>query len=107
MATIKAQSVQDALRKGMAKSNRFVKQYGEMLWLCALLTAYQGGGYEELKYNYEHVPLKFINLLIEAYKYKNTELELIVAQAASRPYMKKQDGQKYIDDLVKKLEGKI
>lgn len=90
----------------MRSNNKFATQYGDMLWSVALLTAYQCGGYEQLKYNFNNVPIKYVKLLLDAYQYKNDKLELAIAQAASRPHMKKADGQKYINDLVNKLEGK-
>lgn len=102
---IKVASVSEARRKHYQETNKHVKKYGDMLWLAALVTAYQGGGYEELKKNYHEVPLKYLNLLLEAYRHKNTELEFSIAQAASRPYMEKGDAKKYMQDLANKLEG--
>lgn len=103
---IKVQSVSKAQRRQAASSNRYIREYGELLWTAALLTAYQGGGYDDLKHNYHDVPLKYVRLLLDAYRYKNTELEFAIAQAASRPHLKKADGQKYIQTLANKLEGK-
>lgn len=104
--TVKVQSVTKALAKARGQSNRYIKEYGELAWSAAILTAYQNGGYKELRYNYEKVPLKYMHMLIDAYKYKNTELELMIAQAASRPHMKKADSKKYLQGLADKLEGK-
>lgn len=103
---IKVSSVSEARRKHLAESNRYIKKYGELLWMAALVTAYQNGGYEELKKNYQEVPLRYLNLLLEAYKYKNAEREFSIAQAASRPHMKKGDAKKYMQELANKLEGK-
>lgn len=103
---IKVHSVAQARRDIAAKDNKYIQKYGELLWMCALLTAYQGGGYDELCRNYEEVPIKYLQLLLEAYRYKNTELEFAVAQAASRPHMKKNDAKKYMDTLANKLEGR-
>jgi len=103
---IKVKSVSKERQKHLAETNKYIRQYGELLWMAALVTAYQGGGYEDLKNNYEKVPLKYLQLLLDAYKYKNTELEFLIAQAASRPHMKKGDGKKYIEGLANKLEGK-
>lgn len=104
---IKVGSVSKALHDASASNNKYFQKYGELLWTAALVTAYQNGGYAELKENYEHVPLKHLQLLLDAYKYKNTELEFLIAQAASRPHMKKGDAKKYMEDLASKLEGKI
>lgn len=103
---IKVSSVSKALHNASAENNRYFKKYGELLWTAALVTAYQNGGYEELKKNYETVPLKYLQLLLDAYKYKNTELEFLIAQAASRPHMKKGDAKSYMESLANKLEGK-
>lgn len=103
---IKVQSVSKAKAKAQREYNKYIKKYGELEWLAALVTAYQCGGYDELKYNYEHVPIKYLNMLVDAYHYKNTELELSIAQAASRPYMKKNDSIKYMQGLTDRLEGK-
>ena len=103
---IKVHSVSEAKQKHLAETNKYIKKYGELLWLAALVTAYQNGGYDELKKNYTEVPLRHLQLLLDAYKYKNAELEFLIAQAASRPHMKKGDGQKYIDNLAAKLEGR-
>lgn len=104
---IKVNPVSKALRDASARNNKYFNKYGELLWTAALVTAYQNGGYKELKDNYEHVPLKYLQLLLDAYKYKNTELEFVIAQAASRPHMKKGDAKQYMEDLAAKLEGKI
>ena len=103
---IKVQSVSQAKAKAQREYNKYIKKYGELEWLAAVVTAYQCGGYDELRYNYEHVPLKYLNMLVDAYHYKSTELELSIAQAASRPYMKKNDSIKYMQNLTDKLEGK-
>lgn len=103
---IKVSSVSAAKREHYAKNNKYMQKYGEMLWMAALVTAYQNGGYEELKKNYQQTPLKFLELLLAAYRYKNTEMEFSFAQAASRPHMKKGDAKKYMQDLADKLEGK-
>lgn len=102
---IKVQSVSKAKAKVNRERNKYIKKYGDSAWAAAVLTAYQCGGYKEFKYNYEKVPLKYMNLLLDAYKFKNTELELSIAQAAARPYMKKNDSIKYIESLSNKLEG--
>lgn len=102
----KVHSVADAKYKAATENNKYIKEYGELLWTAALITAYQNGGYEELKKNYERTPLKYLKLLLDAYRYKNTELEFAIAQAASRPHMKKGDAKKYITTLADKLEGK-
>lgn len=103
---MKVQSVSKALAKNRATTNKYIREYGELEWEAALLTAYQGGGYKELYDNYHNVPLKYMKMLIDAYRYKNTELELAVARAASRPHMKKGDSKKYMQELLDKLEGK-
>lgn len=103
---VKVQSVSAARKKSQAQTNKYINKYGEMEWMAAMLTAYQGGGYEELKKNYNDVPLKYMKMLIDAYRYKATELELSIAQAASRPHMKKGDSQKYMQSLTDRLEGK-
>ena len=103
---IKVGSVSEARRKFAQESNKYIKKYGEMLWSVALLTAYQGGGYDELQHNFNDVPMKYVELLLDAYRYKNTELEFLIAQAASRPHLKKNEGKKYMDNLANKLEGK-
>ena len=103
---IKVSSVSEARRKNLEENNKYIKKYGELLWTAALLTAYQNGGYKELQYNYEHVPMRSMQILLDAYNYKRTELEFTIAQGASRPHMKKADGQKYMDGLVSRLEGR-
>lgn len=102
---IKLSSVSEARRKHRAESNQFIREYGELLWSAALLTAYQNGGYDDLKRNYNQVPMKYMDLLLKAYKYKNNELEFSIAQAASRPHMKKGDAKNYMQTLANKLEG--
>lgn len=103
---IKVSSVSAARRQHYRDTNKHIKKYGELLWLAALVTAYQNGGYEELKSNYEKVPLKYLQLLLEAYQFKNAEREFSIAQAASRPHLKKGDAKKYMQELANKLEGK-
>jgi hypothetical protein len=103
---IKVHSVSEARQQHAVETNKYIRKYGSLLWMAALVTAYQNGGYDELKKNYEEVPLKYLQLLLDAYKYKNTELEFSIAQAASRPHMKKNDGKKYIESLADKLEGR-
>ena len=44
-------------------------------------------------------------LLLDAYNYKKTEWEFLIAQAASRPHMSKRDGKDYIQKLDDKLQG--
>lgn len=102
---IKVSSVEEARRKHFSESNKYIKEYGELLWTAALLTAYQNGGYDDLCRNYNEVPLKYVRLLLDAYKYKNAELEFLIAQASSRPHMAKADGKKYMEGLAAKLEG--
>lgn len=99
----KLQSVSAAKRA----NNGFIQKYGEMLWTVALLTAYQNGGYKELKENYKNVPIKYVKLLLDAYQYKDDKMELSIAQAASRPHMSKKDGKDYIEALIKKLDGNL
>lgn len=103
---VKAQSVSEARRKAALQNNKYLKKYGALLWSSALLTAYQHGGYAELKDNYENMPFKYQSLLLDAYRYVNTEKELSMSQAASRPYMDKKDGKEYIDGLIRRLEGR-
>lgn len=103
---IKVGSVEKMRRKQAVENNKYMQKYGELLWTVALLTAYQNGGYKELKFNYEKVPYRYISLLLDAYKYKQAEEEFTMAKAASRPHLKKKDGKDYIDGLVAKLEGK-
>ena len=103
---IKVRSVEKERQKHLAESNRYIGKYGELLWMAALVTAYQGGGYEDLKKNYTTVPLKYLQLLLDTYKYKQAELEFLIAQASSRPHMKKNDGKKYMEGLANKLEGR-
>lgn len=99
-------SVSEARRKHSLESNRYIRKYGELLWTAALLTAYQNGGYDELYKNYNEVPLKHVQLLLDAYRYKNAELEFSIAQASSRPHMSKADGKNYMEGLAAKLEGR-
>lgn len=103
---IKVKSVEEERRKHLAETNKYIGKYGELLWTCALLTAYQNGGYDELCHNYNDVPMQYVKLLLDAYRYKNAELEFLIAQASSRPHMKKGDGKKYMDGLAAKLEGR-
>lgn len=103
---IKVGSVSKARREAAEKSNKYIQKYGSLLWSAALVTAYQGGGYDELKQNYNSVPLKYLQLLIDAYQYKHTEEEYRMAQAVSLPHKKKGDAKKYMNDLANKLEGK-
>lgn len=103
---IKLHSVEEARRKHQLENNEYIKKYGELLWTVALLTAYQNGGYDELRRNYNEVPMKFINLLLDAYRFKNTELEFAMTKAASRPHLKKGDSQRYVEGLADKLEGR-
>lgn len=103
---IKVSSVSAARRKHFRDTNKHIQKHGELLWLAALVTAYQNGGYDELKRNYEKVPLKYLQLLLEAYQFKNTEREFSMAQAVARPHMKKGDAKKYMQELANKLEGK-
>ena len=102
MAKVKVQSVSAALSKARGQSNKYIREYGETLWMAALLTAYQGGGYAELKKNYNQVPMKYIKLLLDAYRYKSTELEFSMTRAASSPHLKKKDAQKYTQELADK-----
>lgn len=102
---LKVKSVSEAQQKHATENNKYAKEYGELLWNVALLTAYQGGGFKELQYNYEHVPMKYVKLLLDAYNYKKTEWEFLIAQAASRPHMSKRDGKDYIQKLADKLQG--
>lgn len=102
---IKVGSVSEARRKAAEENNGYIQKYGSLLWSAAVLTAYQGGGYEELKKNYQETPAKYLSLLVDAYRFKNTELEFAIAQAASRPHLKKSDAKKYMEQLAQKLEG--
>ena len=104
---IKVQSVSKARQKAAEETNRYMQKYGSLLWSAALLTAYQGGGYEELKKNYNVVPMKYVELLLDAYRYKHAEEEFSMAQAVARPHLKKGDAKKYMEGLANKLEGKI
>lgn len=103
---IKVSSVSEAKRKNLIENNKYIQKYGELLWTAALLTAYQNGGYRELQFNYEKVPMRSMQILLDAYHYKQTELEYTIAQGASRPHMKKKDGQDYMERLIAKLEGR-
>lgn len=103
---IKVGSVSKARQKAAEENNHYLKKYGSLLWSAALLTAYQGGGYDELKKNYNEVPMQYVELLLDAYRYRHAELEYSIAQAASRPHMKKGDSKKYMENLANKLEGK-
>lgn len=103
---IKVGSISKARAEASRKNNRYIKEYGEALWQAALLTAYQNGGYEELKHNYNNVPIKYIALLLDAYQYKATEEEFRSARAASCPHKKQKDIDAYLQDLANKLGGR-
>ena len=105
MAEVKVQSVAEARRKAAEKSNKHFKDWGTATWSAAVLTAYQHGGYEELKANMA-MPLKWQKLLIEAYQHAFCEEEFRMARASIAANLKKKDLQEYLDGLVRKLEGK-
>lgn len=103
---ISVQSVSKARRATLKNSNSYVGKYGEILWTVALLTAYQNGGVKELMDNYNNVPMRYVNLLLDAYRYKNAEQEFMMTQAAAYPNMKKADSKKHMEDLQNRLEGR-
>ena len=105
MPTIKVKSVSEFRRNEALKSNKYIRKWGEGIWMAALLTAYQNGGYDDLKRNTE-IPMKWLGLLLDAYRYKSTEEEMMFARASGVPYMKKADSKKYWQELSDKLEGK-
>ncbi len=106
MPTVKVQSVNKFRQQEALKNNRYIKKWGEGIWFAALLTAYQNGGYDDLKRNTE-IPVKWLGLLLDAYHYKETETEMMIARATGVPYMSKKDAKKYWEELSNKLEGKI
>lgn len=52
-----------------------------------------------------NMPLKYQRMLLDAYQFVEARRELGMVQAASRPYMKKSDGKKYVSQLTNIING--
>ena len=94
----------ESISKARQRNNEYYKKYGPNLWLSAILTAYAGGGFEMLK-EMHSMPFKYQQLLLDAYEWVEAKRALDMVQAASRPYMKKQDGKKLVNNLMNKVNG--
>lgn len=94
----------ESISKARQKNNEYLRRYGQPLWVSAILTAYAGGGFEMLK-EMHRMPLKYQRLLLDAYEWVEAKRALNMIQAASRPYMKKQDGKKLVGELMNKVNG--
>lgn len=93
-----------SIAEARRENNKYLKRYGESMWTAAILTAYAGGGWEMLNEFY-NMPLKYQRMLLDAYQFVEARRELGMVQAASRPYMKKSDGKKYVSQLTNIING--